>query len=276
MVLGLAAGLARAEEPARSFVIDKANLFGKGAVAEANREIAEIRKRFDVDLVIETLTEMPPENDEVKRAWIKWPARNRQLHDWAQARAEKMDINGLYAVIFHGPTSAQRDVRVVGWPVHWEFEDRVSDVKRELLRKKLARELSKNPDRALLEMVSLFYLQMVRLKEPDPSPLRTGVALIVIGSLVGAGLLLAGLRSRLARKAAQGGPPEPLFQPATLGALCGVPAAFWVHDQLFRVSPPESPIDELPADLPLEPPPEPAPQTPLGEDNPLSDPYKPS
>jgi hypothetical protein len=35
-----------------------------------------------------------------------------------------------------------------------------------------------------------------------------------------------------------------------------VPAAYWVHDQLFRVIPPEAPavVKELPPDLPVEPP----------------------
>ena len=248
--LWLAVGPARAEGPDRSFVKDEAGLFGKDTVAQANREIARVRKEFDIDLVIETTAQMPSESEAVKHAWIKWPERNRQLHHWAQARAEKLGINGIYVVIFNGPTSAQRDVRVVGWPTTWEDEDQLSRVKREQLRKHLARELVDNPDRALLRTIHLFREQLVKIRKPDPSPLGTWPALTLVGCLVGAWVVLWVVRSRLARRVAEG-PVEPLYQPATLGALFGVPAAFWVHDQLFRVIPPESTV-HVP-ELPLEP-----------------------
>ena len=62
----------------------------------------------------------------------------------------------------------------------------------------------------------------------------------------------------------------PLYQPALMGALFGVPAAFWVHDQLFRVIPPEAPVSEPPPDLPVEQPPEPPAETPPSDSPPVA------
>jgi hypothetical protein len=249
-VLGLTAAQARAED-AKS-IIDSAKLFGKDAIARATQQIAEIRQEYRIDLVIETVTELPPESPEVRHAWLKWSARNKQLHRWAQQRADKLGVDGVYVVIFSGRTSAQRDVRVVGWPAPREVQ--VSWVKRNQIRKLLAHELGSNPDRALRHAVDLFREQMHDLKEPEPSPLPTEAALLVVGGLVGAWLLLLVVRSRVARRAVRGGPSAALYHPALLGAMFGVPAAFWVHDQLFRVIPPEGPVEELPSDLPAEPP----------------------
>jgi hypothetical protein len=259
MVLALGAGQADGEESEKAPVMDEAGLFSPAARRRATAEIEAIREKYRVDLVIETTKESPPESEREKHAWWKARERGRVLLQWANDRAEELEVDGIYIVIFNGSTAARRDVRVVGWPAEWEVK--VSAVKREQLRKQLARELRDDPDRALLSAIDTFRAQMELIRTPDPSPLPVWPALIVVGSLVGVWLLLVLVRSRLARRA-DGGPAPPLYQPAMMGALFGVPAAFWVHDQLFRFIPPESPNELAPADVfqpPVEPKEEPPP-----------------
>jgi hypothetical protein len=248
VLLGLVAAPARAQGPAKGSILDEAGLFSAAARKQAAEEIAEIRAKAGPDLVVETRKELPAETEREKNAWWKAPVRRRALLEWAHNRAEELGVDGLYIVIFNGPTPSRHDVRVVGWPAGREVQ--VSWVKRNELRKELARELRNNPDRALLGAIDTFRAQMELIREPDPSPLTAWEALIVVGSLVGLWLVLAVIRSRVARRGAAGEPPSPLYQPATMGALFGVPAAFWVHDQLFRFIPPEAPPAELPPDMP--------------------------
>jgi hypothetical protein len=142
---------------------------------------------------------------------------------------------------------------VAAWPAEREKYNQVSWFKRHQLRKALSRNLNKNPDSALRETIDLFEEQVKELKPHGPAPLDTLPALILVGSLLVLWLVLLLLRSRQVRRAAKGGPPAPLYQPALMGGLFGVPAAFWVHDQLFRSIPPEPGAVEPAPDLPVAP-----------------------
>jgi hypothetical protein len=265
VVLGLAAGGARAAEPARSFVHDGAGLFSKDHVTQANRLIADIRETYEIDLVIETFKEAPPESEREKKALWKARERKRTLREWAQRQAEKEGVDGIYVAIFDPPNRYQRAVVVVGWPE--EREKEVSWVKRGDLQKLLARELDENRDKALLQAVDLFRHQMRMVKGTGTSsPLDTWVALALVGGLLGVWVLLMLNRFRQGWRAAQCR-AAPIYQPATMAALFGVPASFWVNDQLFKVIPPETPIEELPADVPLEPAVEPAAAPQASEQN---------
>jgi hypothetical protein len=266
LLLG-SAGLARSAEGPKSCVLDEAGLFSKAYVAQAQREIAAIREEYGVDLVIETRKDLPPPTEEEKHAWFKGPARRKALRKWALERADELGVDGIYIVIFHGPASTQRAVSVVGWPEKWEDAKKVSWVKRDDLGKVLARELPRNRDDALLEVIAHFRAQVERIKQRKPSPLDTGPALVLVAGLVGAWLVLMLVRARLVRRSGEKDTPKP-YQPAMMGALFGVPAAFWVHDQLFRALPPEAPpvspvvARENPAAV------APAPETPPRQENP--------
>ncbi len=299
VLVPLLAGLARAGERTRPGVLDNVGLFGKSTILEANKEIAHLREDYKIDLVIETFAELPPRSDSEKQAWWPGGARNRALHAWAQDMADRggmaptlysavwawagprsnladstvalwlagsppgQSIDGIYIAIFHGRTSAQRDVRVVGWPT--KREDAIPWEKRDDLRKLLARDLGRNPDGALLDAIDLFRSQVRYLHAASPSPLNVPATLGLVGGLVGVWLVLVAVRYRLARRAAPGRPAS-LYQPAVMGALFGVPAAFWVHDQLFRALPAEAPaiIEPPPAE---PPPPPPSPEAPASEEN---------
>ncbi len=265
LVLGLTAAGARAEEPDRSFVHDRAGLFARAYVERANLLIEEIRKKYDIDLVIDTFKEAPPESAREKRAWWKGPERKRTLRDWAKRQAEKEGVDGIYVAIFNPSNRYQRAVVVVGSPD--EREEEVSGFKRSSLQKSLDRELVEDPDRALMQTIELFRHQMHIVKGTVPSPLGTWAALTGVGGLLGFWVLLMLNRFRQGRWT-RDGRAAPIYQPATMAALFGVPASFWVNDQLFKCIPPEAPVEELPADLPLEPAAAPQPS----EENPDSTP----
>jgi len=284
VVLGLAVSPGRAEEPSSPIIVDEAKLFSERTLAEASAQGATIREKYGVDLVIETLKE-PPKIKAEKHALLRAFERRRQLTRWAQHRADWLgadrvaplmtgaatmaaqsaagraaapswavvtgvvaalpadDVHPLvYIVIF--PNSRKFDARVATWP-----EKGVRQLSRSVLDNmsgQLTIDLREGHDTALLR-------EIVRLRAalaPD-GPLGAWAALAVVGALIGAGIVLGIVRSRLARRV-EDGPPTPLFQPATMGVLFGVPAAFWVHDQLFRLIQADS--EKLPRDLPLQTP----------------------
>jgi hypothetical protein len=178
-------------------------------------------------------------------------------------------VNGLYVAIFHGATSGQRDVRVVAWPAQWD--KKISWVKQDALRKLLARELSQDPDNALWHAVERFAADMRDIQDLEPSPIGLGwpwrwgavvVVLLLVGGLVGAWLVLLVVRYSVARRSSPA-KPSSLYPPAMQGALFGVPAAFWVHDKLFRYLP----VEQAPPEPPPVAAPPPAAQTPPGDEN---------
>jgi hypothetical protein len=88
---------------ARPEVRDEAGFFSPDAVREANRGIADIRRQFGKDLVIETYAE-PPE-DVAGR--LRQEGRDRVYTDWAQVRAGEAGVNGIYVLITRRPAHIQ-------------------------------------------------------------------------------------------------------------------------------------------------------------------------
>jgi hypothetical protein len=254
LLLGLCAGVALADEPTDSVIRDSLGMFSKKAVERATQQIRSLRDAYKIDLVIETTKDMPAESEEERKAWWKTRARNETMNRWATNRAADLRDNqrfdGIYIVIVDGGFG-KRDVRVVGMPASRSAE--VSWVKREHLRKLLLKgvfKASEDRDRALREVVETFRAQMHQIKQADPSPLSIEAAVFVVGVGVVVWMVLMIVRWRMNIRSTPTDPePVAIYQPAMLGTLFGVPAAFWVNDELFRVIPPEvPPVDSSESD----------------------------
>jgi hypothetical protein len=124
------------------------------------------------------------------------------------------------------------------------------------MRRPFVAKLENDPDGALLRLVDHFRMVVKERVAPPPSPLETGPAAILIGVMIGVWILLMVLHRAVARRqaVASGEPCRPLYQPAMLGSLFGVPAGFWVYDRLFRRErpPAETAVEEPPAAPPPE------------------------
>lgn len=233
-------------------VLDGAKLFDREATAEATAEVRKIKEepRFrGIDLVVETTRKRP---DAQRVWWNKRRTRNAELDRFARERAEELryerqqtggTFGGVYVVVVEGENVANREVGVAAYPENWGAEDEVSRAKREGLRAVLLTpEARADKGRGLRELVVRFRAQQEGIARPDGSALSTYGALLVVGTLMGVWLLVRFVRWRVVAAAkAEGSPAMALYQPAVMGTLFGLPAAFWVHDELFRVLPPAVP-----------------------------------
>jgi len=237
---------------------DGSGLFHQSAVEQATKEIREIKKDFGIDLFIETTTERPPATEKERREWFWWRKkkfRNQTLDALAEDKADQLRekrngaFDGIYVLIVddkHG----KREVGVAAWPTSRGADSEVSWVKRDALRDVLlSKDALADPDRALSHLLSRFRAQQRQILEPPPSALGAWSALLVVGGLVGVWLALLFVRWRV-NQTARPGDPEPvaIYQPAMMGTLLGLPAAFWVNDELFRALPPEVPPPTRPDD----------------------------
>src|SRR5580704_4362607 len=83
-------------------VKDNASLFSTSAVEKANRQIAEIQRRFHRDLVIETFPTVPKDKvDQVSK--MDKTERAKFFEAWALSRAQHEEVNGIYALITKDP-----------------------------------------------------------------------------------------------------------------------------------------------------------------------------
>jgi hypothetical protein len=212
-------------------VIDGAKLFGDEAKKRAANVAAAIEEQFGIQVVIETM-DTPPVK-EAKLKGLRSRELIRRLREAAQDRADDLAIDGLYVLI----TTDPQHVTVVGWPAGRERQWQTSDAKREEFRRALAKlSLKKDNDYILIRAIEEY---RAALGDPErPSPLNTYFALVLVGGLVGGWILLLLARSRMVKAER----PLPIYQPAMLGSLFGVPAGFWVHDRLFQK---ERPVPEV-------------------------------
>jgi hypothetical protein len=236
-------------------VIDRAKLFSPAAVANANKFLQEVRDEYKIDLCLDTFEELPGEYGEKFRK-LKGRRQKRFLRETAQNLADDAGVNGIYILATNEPLL----VEMVGWPRRREGEDLpleegggLSKHKRDTLRNRFARGLAPphHPDEALTILVHRFRADVQSRLSPEPSPLETLPALVVVGCLFGAWLLLSLLRRISARReaAATYEPVRQIYQPAMLGSLFGVPAGFWVYDRLFHLERPPAPpvtVEEAP------------------------------
>jgi hypothetical protein len=260
MLTILLGGSTLAGAPSRPAVIDNAKMFSPEVVKRANLLIADIRQEYGIDLCVETMEQLPG-LDAAKLASMRTRARGKLLQDTAQERADEAGVDGIFVLVTTNPPN----VILVGWPVRRELEDKpleegggLSFTKRDTrMRRPFAAQLANDPDGALLRLVDHFRMVVKERVAPPPSPLETGPAAILIGVMIGLWIVLMILQRAVARRqaAVAGEPCPPLYQPAMLGSLFGVPAGFWVYDRLFRRERP--PAGMAVAEPHVPPPPEP-------------------
>ena len=247
--------LAQGPRPA---VVDKAKLFSAEAIDRANRSLAEVRDRYKIELRVETLPELPPQDQAKFKALKSNSDKTGFLRETALDRAENERVDGLYLLVLTDPPVAT----LVGYPSRRENEEVRLEDGGGLSRIKRDKQLlgpfrdglkhGHDRDRALLALVDHFRMAVESRIAAAPSPLDTVPAAIVVGGLAGFWLLLVLLR-RLVVSREEGGDPAPtIYQPAMLGSLFGTPAAFWIYDRLFHL---ERACKPAAVEAPLPPPP---------------------
>lgn len=249
IVLTVVVGMARAEGGDTGAVRDRAGMFDRTTVADANRRIDSVRQEFEIDVAIETVRDLP---GQPVRASL---GRQRQwLREQAQTRADTYRVDhpgfhGLYVLIVQEPRPL---ASVIGWPADAERDVYSSDYKRWTLRNDIERHLASpgEANKGLLRALDHYRLLLTKDRRLGPSPLGTVPALTVVGLLAGLWLVLSMLRFRLTA----GERPPPLYRPGMQGSLFGLPCAFWLYDLLYR--------EERPAEVAAAPPAEPAPTDP--------------
>jgi hypothetical protein len=220
------------ENQLASSVKDGASLFSPAAVARADEQIAQIRKTYGCDLVLETVEALP----KADRRWFRFLYAgevNRRLADWARERARDEGVEGIYVVVCRKP----RSVIVVVYPPAQEQTFTPSDCAQ--LQRQLAYHLGRRePDQALLDGVSeARNLLEARRRENAAPPtnlvLVGGIIAGVLGFWVALGLMLRGLGVADTGSAYQELRRRGVLLPALLGSMFGVTAGYWIYDQLF-------------------------------------------
>src|SRR5690349_17680222 len=81
---------------------DGAKFFSPEATRKANKEIREIAKNYDRDLLIETYPTIPGDQAERVKGMSR-EDRSQFFRNWAQDRAEAAVVHGVYILICREP-----------------------------------------------------------------------------------------------------------------------------------------------------------------------------
>jgi hypothetical protein len=222
---------ARAEPLSRE-VRDTAGLFDPAVVAKANRQIEDIRNLYHVDVLIETIKEIPPKTREHLEK-ERNPARAFAV--WAETMARNADVNGVYMLISTDPN--YRHAFVTAWPESQRevFTPRKCDHLRRLFVEK---NKHSQQNQALLDVVA--EIREVLDNALQPSSFSWVTVGVVIGVVLTFWLLLGLIRMRLATKShAKAAPstsegPPPRQVPGLLGGMFGSVAGMWIYDKVFH------------------------------------------
>jgi uncharacterized membrane protein YgcG len=90
-------------------VQDRAGLFKPETIAKADDVLAEIGKKHNKDLLIETYPTVPPDKVEAVKAMDK-SGRAKFFQEWANSRARRRRVNGIYVLITKEPGHIQVEV----------------------------------------------------------------------------------------------------------------------------------------------------------------------
>jgi hypothetical protein len=147
----LAAPFAAAQGPGRQ-VIDDVGFWSDAAKAKANQQIAEIKRLFNKDLVIEAAAapKLPAGVDAADKNAV-----NSFYDRWAQHRYEELDVKGVYVVVVPSAHKIRFDVGRAAQAGHFfTVEDGRA------LVTQISALLAKNPDDALGETVRFVETRM--------------------------------------------------------------------------------------------------------------------
>lgn len=236
-------------------VRDEARLFSPEARRKADEEIADIKKVYRLDFVLETASAAP---EDVKKQLLvaKTNAQKTQiLHAWGARRAEAAGSDGVYVLVckdvVHGWFGREYGCVVV--VVAPEALGRaITAVDAKALHDRLVW-FTRGQDTAKNDKILRNAVEQVRedlaynLRPPFPWLPVGGVLLSVVG--------LWGVLG-LARQRLQGaavGPTEPgrlVLYGGLLGGMFGTVAGHWIYDSLFvaasRSAPPAAALTEPP------------------------------
>jgi uncharacterized protein len=144
-------------------VQDGAGLFSKDAVEKANKKIAEIKRRFDKDLLVETFKHPP---DDLKKEY-KEEGKKKFFQDWSRSRYKSEGVRGVYVLICNDPRSLY--VRAGDATTRKGFPEKDQEALNKLLLENLRK---KKPDEALLSAVDYVETTLEKngAKASGPSP----------------------------------------------------------------------------------------------------------
>jgi uncharacterized membrane protein YgcG len=104
-------------------VQDGAGFFKPEAIAKANDELAEIGRRFKKDLLIETYATVPADKVAAVKAMDK-EGRTKFFQEWANSRAKRRRVEGIYVLISKDPAHIQVEVGRQTEKAAFTIEDR--------------------------------------------------------------------------------------------------------------------------------------------------------
>jgi hypothetical protein len=82
---------------------DGGKFFSAEAIKKANKEIHEIAKKYDRDLLIETFATIPGEQAERVKS-LSREERAKFFHNWAMDRADSAVVHGVYILVCREPS----------------------------------------------------------------------------------------------------------------------------------------------------------------------------
>lgn len=128
MIVLVLAGRASAVAPE---IKDGGKFFGADALKKANKEIREIAKKYDRDLLIESFPTIPGDQTErVKN--MSHEERAKFFRNWAKDRAEAAVVQGVYILICREPPFLEVVITAKGRPA---FDSQAFEKLRDLLLK---------------------------------------------------------------------------------------------------------------------------------------------
>jgi hypothetical protein len=237
LTLAVLATTARADERIAA-IRDGAGLFQPEVVAKDEGELRTLARTYQLDLVLETIKELTPDE---KQVLDRDDNPNRAFLYIARERARNGGVHGVYILISKIQTPKAETVTVIVYPE--EYRRAFTEHNCEQVRKVLAGR-GKSIDEKLTKAVTLIGEKLKANRHGDNAE-GSWFGWSTVALIVGVGLglwLLIGLL-RMSSRTDDGGRPG--IVPGLLGGMFGSVAGHWVYDTLIR-SPKPSPHSEPP------------------------------
>jgi hypothetical protein len=234
-------------------VEDGAKMFGKDAREKANKKIEDIKRKYDRDLLIETIPEVPDN----RKAELKDKGKDAFFPKWSVQRYADKGVRGIYVLICTDPR--RLEVRAGNKTLEKAFKT----ANEKTLRDQMLADLKANkPDKALLDGVNYVEQTLERnigkdsrsssaaprnpVTKHKESPMNGIWGWICIGGVV---LLAVWLVLALVRAFTGGGGGRGYgpggggyggggggggFFSSLLGGMFGAAAGMWMYDSFFR------------------------------------------
>ena len=237
------AAVARADREPQAAIRDEAGLFSPEALQKANERIAELRKTYQLNLVVETVVAPPEEVQKQLQAVKDTSQKEHCLNTWGEEKAQALGVDGVYVLIckeaIHGwfgkvygypIVIVQPGAQALGFGAH---ETRWLQYR----LKAMSSRPDKEKDRDAKLLAALTQMREEVQVNLRPFPWAT-VGGLMAGAL-GVWGVLGLVRMRLQAAAPTAGPAEPrrlgLYN-GLLGGMFGNVAGYWIYDTLFIAS----------------------------------------